>query len=446
MTPHRPSINIPQGSGDVKSPAYAPLQLPDDPKLAGNITHFARALRKAGVKLGPGRVIDAIHAVQAAGFTRREDFYWTLHACFVSKPEDSALFAQLFRLYWRDPQYMEQMMSLLTPMVHGLQEDRRAEAAEKRAAEALLDGRVPPPQPTPPRDEDIAIDIDARQTASAEERLRQLDFEQMSTAETAAATRMLAQLRLPVPPLRTRRKQALPGPLVDWPRSLRRAARQGGELGPLLPARRAIRYPNLVVLCDISGSMATYSRAVLHFVHAVANRQGQGWAQVHAFTFGTRLTHITRHLRQRDVDAALAAAGAEAQDWEGGTRIASALHDFNRDWTRRVAGQGAVMLLITDGLDRDSHHDLGREMERISLSFRQVIWLNPLLRWDGFAPLARGVAAMLPHCSSFRPAHNVASLAGLAEALTRPDDGGEKRRMLAALHGSRSMPGERMQP
>ncbi|MFQ3255174.1 MAG: hypothetical protein ACI9U6_003490, partial [Loktanella salsilacus] len=152
-----------------------------------------------------------------------------------------------------------------------------------------------------------------------------------------------------------------------------------------------------------------------------------------AFTFGTRLTNITRHLRTRDVDAALQAAGAEAQDWEGGTRIAACLHDFNRDWSRRVMGQGAVVLLITDGLDRDPDADLGREMQRLSLTSRQLIWLNPLLRWDGFAPKARGIAAMLPHVTSLRAGHNIASLQGLAEALSRPDDTGEKNRLMAAL-------------
>jgi uncharacterized protein with von Willebrand factor type A (vWA) domain len=179
--------------------------------------------------------------------------------------------------------------------------------------------------------------------------------------------------------------------------------------------------------------MSQYSRAVLHFLHSVANREGQGWAQVHAFTFGTRLTNITRHLRTRDVDAALAAAGAEAQDWEGGTRIAACLHDFNRDWSRRVMGQGAVVLLITDGLDRDKDADLGREMERLGLTARQLIWLNPLLRWEGFAPKARGIMQMLPHCSSFRAGHNIASLEGLAAALSRPDDSGQKARLMAMM-------------
>lgn len=412
---------------------YPALTLPDDPKLAQNITHFARALRRAGLSIGTGRVIDAINAVAAVGFTQKADFFWTLHACFVSKPEEHLIFAQLFRLYWRDPEYLEHMMSFLRPMVRGTQEERAAAPAEKRAAEALLDGEDRPLPPQSDNDDEIEIDIDATQTASAEERLRTLDFELMSNAEMNAAKAVLATLSLPVPPVLSRRTVRLAGALPDWRGTMRSAMRKGGEVTDFATKRRKLRYPNLVVLCDISGSMSQYSRAVLQFVHAVSNRQGQGWAQVHAFTFGTRLTNITRHLRRRDVDAALAAAGAEAQDWQGGTRIGACLHDFNRDWSRRVVGQGAVVLLITDGLDRDAGHDLGREMERLRLSSRQLIWLNPLLRWDGFAPKARGIMQMLPHCSSFRAGHNIASLAGLAEALSRPDDSGEKARLLARL-------------
>ncbi|MBE0413016.1 VWA domain-containing protein [Yoonia sp.] len=410
-----------------------PLALPDNPQLAQNIVHFARALRRAGLPIGPGRVIDAIRAVQAAGFTHRADFYWTLHTCFVSKPEERLLFGQLFRLYWRDPRYLEQMMSLLSPMVRGTQEERLAQPAEKRAAQALLDDQLPDLPASADTDQQTEIEIDAARTMSTQERLRTLDFEQMSLAEMAVAKRMLAALHLPVPPIVSRRTQARAGDLPDWRGTMRAAMRRGGEVTDFATKRRRIRYPNLVILCDISGSMSQYSRAVLHFVHSVANREGQGWAQVHAFTFGTRLTNITRHLRTRDVDAALAAAGAEAQDWEGGTRIAACLHDFNRDWSRRVMGQGAVVLLITDGLDRDKDADLGREMERLKLSARQLIWLNPLLRWDGFAPKARGIMQMLPHCSSFRAGHNIASLEGLAQALARPDDSGQKARLMAMM-------------
>ncbi|WP_422074370.1 vWA domain-containing protein [Tranquillimonas rosea] len=410
------------------------LELPEHPKLAHNITWFARALRKAGLPLGTGRVIDAIRAVEAAGFTDRRDFYYTLQACFVSRPEHRAVFDQVFRLYWRDPRYLEQMMSYMLPAVRGVQEERLARAAEKRAAEALLDGvdrEVPEAQD---QGEEVEIEIDASRTISGEERLRTLDFEQMSTEEMAAARRLLARISLPVKPLTSRRTRAdANGTMPDWRGTMRGAMRRGGEVQALARRRRRQRWPNLVVLCDISGSMSQYSRAVLHFLHAVSNQKGAGWARVHAFTFGTRLTNITRHLRTRDVDAALAAAGAEAQDWEGGTRIASCLHAFNRDWSRRVMGQGAVVLLITDGLDRDPNGGLAREMERLHLSARRVIWLNPLLRWEGFAPKAAGIAAMLPHVDSFRAGHSIASLEALAAAISRPDDVGEKARLMASL-------------
>lgn len=411
------------------------LDLPADGKLGHNITHFARALRKAGLPIGPGRVLDAIRAVEAAGFSERTDFYWTLHACFVSRPEHRPVFAQVFRLFWRDPRYLEQMMSLMLPAVRGVQDDRTAAPAEKRAAEALLDGALRDlpgvdDQDLPPEE----IEIDARFTLSPQERLRTLDFEQMSTAEMAEARRMLARLSLPVRPLPSRRTVAdALGSRPDWRGTLRASLRQGGEIPRLFRKSPSQRWPNLIVICDISGSMAQYSRMVLQFVHAVANRKGQGWARVHAFTFGTRLTNVTRHLRQRDVDAALAAAGAEAQDWSGGTRIAACLHAFNRDWARRVLGQGAVVLLITDGLDRDEGGDLGREMERLHLSARRLIWINPLLRWDGFAPKAGGIRAMLPHVDSFRAGHSIASLEALADAVSAARDSGEKDRLIRMM-------------
>ena len=416
---------------------YADLDLPDDGKLAHNILWFARALRKAGLPIGPGRVIDAVRAVQAAGFTERRDFYWTLHACFVSRPEHRTVFQQVFRLYWRDPRYMEQMMSLMLPAIRGVQEDRAAEAAEKRAAEALLDGAdrdLPPPAGDDAPTGDEKIEIDASMTMSREERLRSLDFEQMSTAEVAEAKRMLARLSLPVAPLPSRRAVAdARGRAIDARATLRAAMRRGGEIAALARQRPRTRWPNLVVICDISGSMSQYSRMVLHFLHAVANRKGQGWARVHGFTFGTRLTNITRHLRARDVDQALRAAGAEAQDWSGGTRIGASLRAFNRDWSRRVLGQGAVVLLITDGLDRDDIALLEAEVERLHLSCRRLIWLNPLLRWEGFAPRAGGIRAMLPHVDAFRAGHSIATLEALAAAISDPSDGGEKARLMRQL-------------
>jgi hypothetical protein len=416
----------------------APFDLPDNPKLTHNIVHFARALRAAGLPVGPGRVIDAVRAVAAAGFTSRSDFFYALRACLVTRPEHLTVFAQIFRLYWRDPRYMEHMMAMMLPAIRGVQEDRGAAPAEKRAAEALLDGvdRAPPESDGEDLDEETVIEIDATATMSREERLRRLDFEQMSNAEIAEAKRMLARLSLPVRPLASRRGIADPhGPRLDARASLRAALRRGGEMRRLHRKTPRERWPNLVVLCDISGSMSQYSRMVLHFLHAVANHKGAGWARVHAFTFGTQLTNITRHLATRDVDAALAAAGKQAQDWEGGTRIRACLHAFNRDWSRRVMGQGAVVLLITDGLDREEAGQLGHEMERLHLSARRLIWLNPLLRWDGFAPKAQGIRAMLPHVDAFRAGHSVATLEELAEALSRVEDGGERARLMAAMEG-----------
>ncbi|KAE9629733.1 vWA domain-containing protein [Parasedimentitalea maritima] len=414
-------------------PELPQLNLPDEPRLAQNITHFARALRKAGLPIGPGRVIDAVQAVAATGFTSRHDFYWALHACFVTKPEHREVFGQVFRLYWRDPRFLEHMMAMLLPAVRGTQEEKPAKPGEKRAAEALLDGTQPDPENIA-NEEGTEVEFDATLTMSAEERLRTLDFEQMSTDEVARAKRILSQLRLPVQPIQSRRLMAAPrGPKPDWRRTLREVARHGGEIQTMARAKRRVRWPNLVVICDISGSMSQYSRIVLHFLHAVSNAKGAGWARVHGFTFGTRLTNITRHLAQRDVDAALAAAGAEAQDWEGGTRIGECLHEFNRDWSRRVMGQGAVVLLITDGLDRDDPDALADEMQRLQLSARRLIWLNPLLRWEGFAPKAQGIRAMLPYVDSFRAGHSIASLEDLAKVISDPGDKGEKARLMSLL-------------
>jgi len=409
------------------------LTIPDDGKLAYNIVHFARALRKAGLPIGPGQTLDAVQAVAAVGFTDRADFYWALNACLIRRPEHRAVFHQVFRLFWRDPRYLEHMMSLMLPAVRGAQDDQPATPSEKRAAQALLDGTQPDVPELEAQDQETQIDIDAAQTMSATERLRQLDFEQMSLSEVAQAKRMLARLRLPISPLVTRRYAAGQGQGIDARATLRGAMRRGGEVASLARTKPGQRWPNLVVICDISGSMAQYSRLVLHFIHAVANARGQGWAQVHAFTFGTRLTNITRHLATRDVDAALAAAGAQAQDWSGGTRIGSCLAVFNRDWSRRVLGQGAVVLLITDGLDRDDTNVLARQMERLHLSCRRLIWLNPLLRWDGFAPRASGIKAMLPHVDSFRASHSIATLEALGAAISDARDGGEKARLLAML-------------
>ena len=195
--------------------------------------------------------------------------------------------------------------------------------------------------------------------------------------------------------------------------TLRAGLRSGGAVIPLKFRKRARRHPPLVILCDISGSMSRYSRMLLHFVHAITNDRDR----VHSFVFGTRLTNITRFLRQRDVDIAVEQITEQVEDWSGGTRIGVTLKEFNAIWSRRVLGQGAVVLFISDGLDRDAGVDLDAEMERLHKSCRRLIWLNPLLRFDGFEPKSRGIKAILPHVDDFRTVHNLNSLADLADVL-----------------------------
>lgn len=403
-------------------------------KLVNNLAQFGRALRRGGLPVGTGQVVDAVRAVVATGFSSREDFFWILQACFVSKREHAAVFAQIFRLYWRDPRFSERMMAMLLPIVHGTQQERRAEVATRRAADALLGERALPKIDNSGESENFEVGIDAAGTTAAVERLQAMDFEQMTGEEMKEATKIIASLTLDVLPIPSRRKRrSVRGRLPDWRATLRRAASLHGEVYECIHSNYRKRWPCLVALCDISGSMSVYSRTILRFLHAVANRKGAGWSKVHAFTFGTRLTNITRHLENRDADAALAAAGSESPDWDGGTRIGECLRSFNVNWSRRVMGQGALTLLISDGLDSGDSDMLDWEMRRLRLSSRRLIWINPLLRWEGFLPKARGTAIMLPHVDCFRSAHNIVSLSELAVALSRAGDAGEKNRLTAAL-------------
>ncbi|UUP19255.1 hypothetical protein NTH_03750 [Nitratireductor thuwali] len=380
-------------------------------RLADNIVYFARILRKAGLRVGPASVTDAIEAVLAAGIGTREDFYWTLHAVLVNRHEDHAVFDEAFRLFWRSRDLVEKMLAMFSPVAPDPRQKEKPRAAEKRAGDALLNGRH---DPRPRRDEP-EIEIDARFTLSASEVLRQKDFAQMTADELAGARQAMSALVMPHDLVTTRRFQADPhGPRVDPRAMMRSSLRTGGDL--ILPRFRSPRriHPPLVALADISGSMSQYTRIFLHFLHALTEKR----RRVHSFVFGTRLTNLTRQLRHRDPDEALAECAGAVADWSGGTRIGEALHEFNRLWSRRVLGQGAVVLLITDGLERDNIERLSREMERLHKSCRRLIWLNPLLRFDGFEPRARGVRAMLPHVDELRPVHSLDALEDLCEALS----------------------------
>ncbi len=384
-----------------------------DGRIADNIVYFARALRKAGMRVGPASVMDAIEAVLASGIGSRDDFYWTLHAVLVSRHEDHATFDEAFRLFWKSRELIEKMLAMFSPVAPDRREKQKPRAAENRVSQAMFEGHQ---KSQPPR-EIPEIEVDARFTVSGNEMLRGKDFAQMTASEIAEARCEIAALRLPFDTVRTRRFKPDPhGGKIDPRAMMRAAARTGGQL--ILPKFRSVRevHPPLVVLADISGSMSQYTRIFLHFLHALTEKR----RRVHAFVFGTRLTNLTRQMRHRDPDAALADCSAAVKDWSGGTRIGDTLGEFNRLWSRRVLGQGAVVLLITDGLERDDVAGLSEEMERLKKSCRRLIWLNPLLRFDGFEARARGVRAMLPHVDEFRPVHNLNALGDLCASLGAP--------------------------
>jgi hypothetical protein len=376
-------------------------------RLAENILHFARVLRRAGLRVGPRQVLDAVEAVETAGIGTREDFYWTLRATLVKRHEEHELFDQAFHVFWRNPRLLDKMMSLMLPEIE-TPPDATEEEKSRRLAEALFG------EGASHIEEEPDIEIDRSETFSGEELLRTKDFEQMSVAELAEAKAAISRLRLTSDEVRTRRtRPAARGHMVDMRATLRATLRSGGVI-PLKRRDHRRRRPPLVVLCDISGSMSAYARIFLHFLHALTNDRDR----VHVFLFGTRLTNVTRELKHREVDEALARVAARVEDWDGGTRIGETLHRFNADWSRRVLGQGATVLLVTDGLDRDAGEGVEPEIARLHRSARRLIWLNPLLRYDRFEPKALGVKALLPHVDEFRPVHNIASLAALVEALS----------------------------
>lgn len=395
-----------------------------DGKLAENILYFARTLRIAGLSVGPASVIDCVRAVEVGGIGSRDDFYWTLHSILVKKREDTIVFDEAFRLFWRSRELVEKMLQMFSPQVRKDEMKEKARAGETRVSQALFSGEEQRNQLERPQ-----IEIDASFTASQREVLRAKDFAQMTNEELALAKQAMSKMQLPIRDVATRRfKTVLKNALPDPRRMLTKSLRTGGDLIiPQFRDRKRLQ-PPVVILADISGSMSQYSRTFLHFFHALSKEN----QRVHTFLFGTRLTNITRQLRNKDVDVALQESADQVEDWSGGTRIGETLQEFNRIWARRVLGQGAVVLLVTDGLERDDHTLLENEMDRLHRSCRRLLWLNPLLRFEGFEPAARGIKAMLPHVDEFRAVHSLDALSGICEALAAKPIRGSSANGLAA--------------
>ena len=383
-------------------------------QLAANIMQFCRTLRAAGLPVGPGKVLAAIEVVTTVGVHDRKDFYWALHAALINRRDQREIFDQTFHLFWRNPDLLKRAMSLLLPVAEQGLDGAGGEPVQRRVADAVRK-KEPSFNEPPESEEPPTVELDASLTFSAKERLEAKDFEQMSADEIDRAKAAIAKLRLPIPEVQTRRFQpSTRAQRIDPRRTLRQSLRGGGAIIDIAHRHKSKRPPPLVVLCDVSGSMSQYSRMLLHFLHAISNDRDR----VHSFVFGTRLTNITRALRHRDIDLALNKVGQSVLDWSGGTRIAACLQDFNKNWSRRVLSQGAVVLLITDGLDRDTGDVLAKEMDRLHKSCRSLLWLNPLLRYAGFAPKSLGARAMVHHVDAMLPAHNLTSLESLVDALS----------------------------
>jgi uncharacterized protein with von Willebrand factor type A (vWA) domain len=388
-----------------------PLTQPQ-PRIAANVMHFARLLRRAGLPVGPAETIAAQEALTRIDLASKTQARTALRTAMIHRHEHQDVFDQAFALFWRDPSAADQAaaMALLDPLTKPKPE--RPPPAARRVAEAFAakTNKSQPPNDDPPP-------VDMTMTVSDQERLQQMDFESMSAAEIAAAKREIRRLVLPLDLRRTRRlRPDQTGPVTDLRRTIRTSLRQGGEILTIARNRRVTRPPPLVVLCDISGSMARYAQILLHFLHAVTNDRDR----VHVFLFGTRLSNVTRQLKARDPEVAFQMVAHAVPDWSGGTRIGEAITSFNHLWAKRVLGQGAVVLLITDGLDRDGAVGLAENMDRLHRSCTRLVWLNPLLRWSGFEPKSQGIRAMLPHVDEFRPVHNLASLRNLIDLLSRP--------------------------
>jgi uncharacterized protein with von Willebrand factor type A (vWA) domain len=380
--------------------------------IADNVVHFARVLRRAGMPIGPDRVLAALAALECVGVERRADVHAALAAVMLDRHEQQPLFDAAFDAFLRDPKLLERMMLELLPRISGRGVREQAPRPERLA------GALAPPRPQAPpaaaAAPDEALEFDASFTFSDRERLQHADFATMSSAEFELAQRIARELPLPVDPVQRRRHEAAPRGRIDLRATLQRMARAPQTLAPAFTrARRDL--PPIVLLLDVSGSMDRYARLLLHYAHGLARRH----LGLHVFTFGTRLTDITRCMKDRDPDVALRLAGERVADWRGGTRIAGCLAEFNRLWARRVLSFRAAVLLVTDGLDRDEHGDLAEEAARLRRAAHQLVWLNPLLRYEGFEPRAAGVRALLPHVDRFLPVHNLASLEDLGRALRR---------------------------
>jgi uncharacterized protein with von Willebrand factor type A (vWA) domain len=380
-------------------------------RLAENLVAFARTLRRAGLSIDASRMALAQQAAGLVDLGRREDLSAALEAVFVNREQDRAVFRELFEIFFRDPKVANKLLAQMLPTSEG-----RAEPDRKRARvrDALRPAPASGPRPEA-RASEREFEFDAAMTASDLQRLRNADFNTLSAEEFHLVERLAREIALPLPQLPSRRLQAgLRGGRPHWPGVLRRAARHGGELLDIPLLNRRPQPLPLVVLVDVSGSMERYARLLLAFLHAATRQRRR-----EVYAFGMNLTDLGPAFRQADTDAMLLAANALVCDFAGGTRLGASLAQLRRLHARRLVGRRSLVLLITDGLDTGEPQDLAAELQWLRLHSRKLLWLNPLLRFDGYAPLARGAAVLHSQAHGMLAVHNLSKLQDLAQSLAR---------------------------
>ena len=388
--------------------------MPEGPDLLPRLGAFARLLHDAGLEAGPRRLTDATRALTFIDLKRARDFRSALRTVFVSRKDEIPTFEAAFDIFWapHDPHATAGVIpgrSRALPLP-----PERAKAWSN--ALGLNSSQLN-------RENDARTVPVTSSGYSAEELLRHKDFDAMTWQETEQVRRLLEQAPWRVAERRTRRLRAARSGAIDLRRTARHAIRSSGELVRLFRRRPRMRRRPLVLVCDVSGSMERYSRLLMIFAHTIARRE-----DLEAFVFSTRLTRITRLLRQRDLDRALASVSKGVHDFSGGTRIGEALSDFNRRWARRVLGHGAVVIIVSDGWDRGNPDQLAAELIHLRRSAHRLIWLNPLLGSDDYEPLTRGMVAALPYCDDFLAAHNLQALDDLGRLLAGLDNRPSRRR------------------
>ena len=375
-------------------------------KLLENILRFIRLLRNSGIKIGNQSSIDALNSIKILKIGNRNEFYWALHSNLIYRNEDKEIFDQCFHLFWQNPKILQQMFNLLLPQI-GTQ---KAPTTNKKQLKRISDN-IQKQNKDIEKEKKEEIIFDSKMSWSNKSALNTKDFEMMSFKEIKQAEKEIKKFLIKSKTQISRRwKKNDQSSKISTKYTIKKSVKNNGIIH-LAFKDRIKKFKPLVILIDISGSMESYSRIMLFLSHILIQQH----KNVEIFTFGTKLTRITKFLKNKDVDDSLDRVGKFVNDWAAGTKITSSIKDFNFNWSRRILTQNQTLLLITDGLERDDSQNLDFEINRLSLFTNNIIWLNPLLRYEKFEPKVNSIKTILRHVDKHVPIHNINSIKRLVE-------------------------------